>query len=80
MDVKLCCDLFNTLVRSTANYACEIWVDYKKIMAIEVVYQGFLKSLLEVWKTTSTSIVLAEFGKFPLNTLHGGKHCCTIIV
>ncbi len=48
MDVKLCCELFNTLVRSTASYACEIWVDSKKIEAIEVVYRGFLKSLLEV--------------------------------
>jgi hypothetical protein len=48
MDVKLHCDLFNTLVRSIANYACEVWADSKKIEAIEVVYRGFLKSLLEV--------------------------------
>ncbi len=40
-------------------------MDSKKIEAIEVVYQGFLKSLLKVQKTTSTSIMLAEFGKFP---------------
>jgi hypothetical protein len=59
MDVKLHCDLFNTLVRSTTNYACEVWVDSKKIKAIEVVYQRFLKSLLRVRKTTITSIVLA---------------------
>ncbi len=59
MDVKLHCDLFNTLVRSTTNYACEVWVDSKKIKAIEVVYQGFFKSLLRVRKTTITSIVLA---------------------
>jgi hypothetical protein len=58
MDVKLRCDLFNTLVRSTASYACEIWVDSKKIKAIEVVYRGFLKSLLGVRKITNTSIVL----------------------
>jgi hypothetical protein len=38
MDIKLRCDLFNTLVRSTASYACEVWVDSKKIEAIEVVY------------------------------------------
>jgi hypothetical protein len=48
MDVKLCCDLFNTLVHSTTNYACEVWVDSKKLKAIEVVYRGFLKSLLGV--------------------------------
>jgi hypothetical protein len=65
MDVKLRCDLLNTLVRSTASYACEIWVDSKKIEAIKVVYQGFLNSLLWVRKTTSTSIVLAKFSKFP---------------
>jgi hypothetical protein len=38
MDVKLRCDFFNTLVRSIISYACEVWVDSKKIKAIEVVY------------------------------------------
>ncbi len=47
VDVKLRCDLFNTLVHSITSYACEVWVDSKKIEAIEVVYQGFLKSLFE---------------------------------
>ncbi len=65
MDVKLRCDLFNMLVCFTANYACEVWVDSKKIKAIEVVYRRFLKFLLGVWKKISTSIVLAKFGKFP---------------
>jgi hypothetical protein len=52
-------------MRSITSYACEVWVDSKKIEPIEVVYQWFLKSLLEVRKTTNTSIVLAKFGKFP---------------
>jgi hypothetical protein len=65
MDIKLCCDLFNMLIHSAASYACEVWVDSKKIKAIEVMYRRFLKSLLRVRKTTSTSIVLAKFGKFP---------------
>jgi len=73
MDVKLRYDLFNTLVRSTASYACEIWVDSMKIEAIEVVYRGFLQSLLKVRKTTSTSIVLAKFGKFPFEHFAWGQ-------
>jgi hypothetical protein len=73
MDIKLRCDLFNTLVRSTTSYACEIWVDSKKIEAIEVVYQGFFKCLLGVQKITSTSIVLAEFGKFPFEHFAWGQ-------
>jgi hypothetical protein len=36
MDVKLRCDLFNTLVCSITNYAYEVWVDSKKIETIEV--------------------------------------------
>jgi hypothetical protein len=64
MDIKLRCDLFNTLACSTTSYACEVWVDSKKIEAIEVMYRGFFKSLLEVRKTTNMSIMLAEFGKF----------------
>jgi hypothetical protein len=73
MNVKLRCDLFNTLVRSTTNYACEVWVDSKKIKAIEVVYQGFLKSLFEVRKTTNMSIMLAKFGKFPFEHFARGQ-------
>ncbi len=65
MDVKLHCDLFNTLVRSIASYAYEVWMDSKKIEAIKVMYRGFLKSLLGVHKTTNMSIMLAEFGKLP---------------
>ncbi len=65
INVKLHYDLFNTLMGSTTSYACEVWVDSKKIEAIEVVYRGFLMSLLGVQKTTSRSIMLAEFGKFP---------------
>jgi hypothetical protein len=73
MDVKLRCDLFNTLVRSAASYACEVWVDSKKIEAIEVVYRGFFKSLLRVRKTTSTSIVLTKFSKFPFEHFAWGQ-------
>jgi hypothetical protein len=40
MDVKPRCDLFNTLVRSTTSYACEVWVDSKKIKAIEIMYRS----------------------------------------
>jgi len=65
MNVKLRCDLFNTLVCSTTSYACEVWVDSMKIKVIKVMYQRLFKSLLEAQKTTSTSIVLVEFGKFP---------------
>jgi hypothetical protein len=73
MDVKLCYDLFNTLVHSITSYACEVWVDSKKIEAIEIVYRRFLKSLLGVRKTTSASIVLAEFGKFPFEHFAWGQ-------
>ncbi len=73
MDIKLHCDLFNTLVHSTSSYACEVWVDSKKIKAIEVVYRRFLKFLLGVQKTTNTSIVLSEFGKFPFEHFAWGQ-------
>jgi hypothetical protein len=61
------------LVCSTASYACEIWVDSKKIKVIEIMYQGFFKSLLGVQKITNTSIVLAKFGKFPFEHFAWGQ-------
>jgi hypothetical protein len=78
MDVKLRYDLFNMLVRSTTSYAYEVWVDFKKIEAIEVVYRGFFKSLFGLRKTTRTSIVLAKFGKFPFEHFAWGQALQTI--
>jgi hypothetical protein len=65
MDFKLHYDFFNTLVRSTGCYAYEVWVDFKKIETFEIMYRRFFKSLFGAQKTTSTSIVLAKFGKLP---------------
>ncbi len=73
MDVKLHCDLFNMLVRSTTSYACEVWVDSKKIKVIKVVFRTFLKSLLRLQNVFSTSIVLAEFDKFPFEHFAWGQ-------
>jgi len=73
MDVKLRCDLFNTLVCSIASYASKVWVDFKKIEVIEVAYQRFLKSLLGVQETTSMSIMPTEFGKFPFEHFAWGQ-------
>jgi glutathionyl-hydroquinone reductase len=76
INVKLRCDLFNMLVRFTASYACEVWVNSKKIEDIEIMYQEFFKSLLRMRKTTST----LNLANSPLNMLHGDKCCYTIIV
>jgi len=80
MDVKLHCDLFNTLVRSTASYACEVWVDSKKIEAIEIVYRRFLKFLLGCKKQRPRPSCRQNLANSSLNTLHGHKRCCTITV
>ncbi len=72
MDGKLPCDLFNTLVHFIVSYDSEVWVDSKKIEAIEIMYRGFLKSLPRV-KKISTSIVFIEFGKVPFEHFAWGK-------
>jgi hypothetical protein len=73
MDIKLRCDLFNTLVCSITIHVCEVWVDSPQKKVIEVVYRRVLKSLFGAWETTSTSIVLAEFGKFPFDHFAWGQ-------
>jgi hypothetical protein len=73
MNIKLRCDLFNTLVRSATSYACEVYVDSKKIKVIKVLYRRFFKSLFGVRKTTSMSIVPTEFGKFPFEHFTWGQ-------
>jgi hypothetical protein len=80
MDVKLRYDLFNMLVRPTASYACEVWVNSKKMKVINIVYRRFFKSLLKVQKITNTCIVLTKFGKFPFEHFALGQACYTINV
>jgi len=85
MDVKIHCDLFNTVVHSITNYAYEVWMDCKKIKVNEVMYRRFFKSLFGVRKTTSTSIVLAEFSKFPFEHFAWGQlllyyNCVSIFI
>ncbi len=49
------------------SYGCEVWSDQMANEQLEVVHQTFLKSLLRVNNTTSSYVVLAEFGRFPLD-------------
>ncbi len=80
MDVKLCCNLFNTLVHFTVSYACEVWVDSKKIEAIEVVYRGSSSLCSGCKKQLAHPSCWQNLANSPLNILHGDKCCCTIIV
>jgi hypothetical protein len=65
-DPTLQCQLFDTLVKPLLSYGCEVWSDHLAREQLEVVHQAFLKSLLGVSTTTSSYIMLAEFGRFPL--------------
>ena len=66
-DPALQCKLFNSLVLPILSYACEVWaVDQKASLAAEKLHRQFLKQLLHVRKSTASEIVLAEFGRYPL--------------
>ncbi len=65
-DPALQCQMFDALVKPVLSYGCEVWSDHMAREQLEVVHRAFLKSLLGVSTTTSSYVVLAEFGKFPL--------------
>jgi hypothetical protein len=65
-DPTLQCQLFDALIKPVLSYGCEVWSDHMAREQLEVVHWAFLKSLLGVNTTTSSYVVLAEFGKFPL--------------
>jgi hypothetical protein len=48
------------------SYGCEVWSDHMAREQLEVVHWAFLKSLLGISTTTSSYIMLVEFGRFPL--------------
>jgi hypothetical protein len=65
-DPSLECQLFDALVKLVLSYGCEVWSNHMAREQLEVVHQAFLKSSLGVSTTTSSYVVLAEFGGFPL--------------
>jgi exonuclease III len=67
-DPAMQCQLFDALVKPVLSYACEVWSDHTACQQLEVIHRAFLKSLLGVRTTTSSYVVLAEFGRFPLES------------
>jgi hypothetical protein len=65
-DPALECQLFDALIKPMLSYGCEVWSDHMARKQLEVVHRAFLKSLLGVSITTSSYVVLVEFGRFPL--------------
>jgi hypothetical protein len=65
-DPALQCQLFDALVKPLLSYGCEVWLDHMAREQLEVVHRAFLKSSLRVNTTTSSYVVIAEFGRFPL--------------
>ncbi len=66
-DPATICKLFNILVLPVLSYSCEVWAVNPKVRAkAELVRRQFLKQLLGVRKSSTNQIVLAEFGRFPL--------------
>ncbi len=67
LDPLHCCNLFDTLVKPILSYGCAIWVVNPKAgEKAEMLHKSFLRSILRVPKTTSGVLVLAEFGRYPL--------------
>ena len=66
-DPAMQCKLFDTLVLPILSYACEVWAVNPNVgEAAKVLHRNFLKHLLGVRTCTANEIVLAEFGRFPL--------------
>jgi hypothetical protein len=68
-DPEVMCQLFDSLVRPVLSYACEVWTSCtgaKGFQQVEQVHRMFLRGISGVNKTTSTFVVLGEFGRYPL--------------
>jgi hypothetical protein len=68
-DSEVMCQLFDSLVCPVLSYACEVWTGCtggKGLQQVEQVHRMFLRGILGVNKTTSTFVVLGEFGRYPL--------------
>ena len=59
-------DLFLKSVVPVLLYGCEVW-GFNSFQTIEVLHLSFLKSILNVRKSTANCMVYGELGAFPLN-------------
>ncbi len=69
IDPEVMCQLFNSLVCPVLSYAWEVWtncIEAKGLQQAEQMHRMFLRGILGVNKTTSTFVVLGEFGRYPL--------------
>ena len=54
------------------SYSCEVWAVHPKVeVKAELVHWQFLRQLLGARKSTTNQIVLADFGRFPLQAHFG---------
>ncbi len=66
-DPAIICRLFDILVLPTLSYSCAVWdVDPKIGEKAELLHRQFLKQLLGVRNSSTSQIVLAELGHFPV--------------
>ena len=68
-DPHIECKLFDTLVKASLCYCCEIWAIFgnkTNLDKLEHIQPGYLKRLLVVQTQTTNLHVLAEFERFPL--------------
>jgi hypothetical protein len=76
LDPTLQCQLFYALVKPVFNYGCEVWSDHMTREQLKVVHRAFLKSSLGVNTTTSSYVVLGEFGRFSLEIFWWQQTMC----
>jgi hypothetical protein len=75
-DPALQCQLFDALFKPVLSYGCEMWSDHMAREQLKVVHRAFLKSSLGVSTTTSSYVMLAKFGKFPLEIFWWQQTMC----
>jgi len=71
---SIICQLFDSFVGGTLNYASELW-GFGKSKEIERIHLKFSKSLLNVKTSTTNMGVYGELGRYPLYIT---RHVCII--
>ena len=67
--IELKCRLFDALVGPILTYASGIWAMYSQVgkpLGIEKLHKSFLQNLVKVRNSVPTEVLMAEFGRLPL--------------
>jgi len=68
LPIDLTLKLFDHTIVPILTYSCEVW-GFSNLYLIEQINHKFLRNVIKVKKTTPSYMIMAELGRYPLESI-----------